>query len=674
MCFHISKREVIFMLKYSTFNIHVLLSRWENSVKRSGSQGRTLAIVGAVIFGLTTGTIGATASTRPVDKRVAGSREGGTVAGTAYKAPLRSLTEHERALLLGQPHDHAHSAQDLTESQTAVEALVRQGKVKLDQPTVTKLSAQAGTVRTGLVGLRTSGLFKSAVAPHLATSARTRSLLTKPAGSANLLAVGDPVPAELPYDQYGRWTVAEILPAGFNSVHLAVSPDGRYIVYVAGSGNNPNSFAAGTYRTIRYDTVLRTYADIPTPSDVFCNGMTYLDNRLVVIGGTEKYATPTNDYIGSKKVYYIDIVGLRYVPFADMAAGRWYPTGTKDGNGNIVVVSGLNGVGQLNDTTEIFNRATLTWTRKPGLQGWGNLYPDLKIVPSGRFIGHEFYTGGHTFGDGAKPPGFWDYENNVYTPVANTIDTQHRDQAAAFFIGDSTKGKIMIAGGGNSDDGVTLKSTAIIDVTANDPTYVPGPDLLSNKMYVLATGLPTGETLVTGGSSIPRDILGSALEAQLLNPEGTAFKTVNPPTVRRGYHSASVLVKDGSVYVAGANMNNADFDTRVERYEPWYMFKADPPSITGISTKALTYGATVTIKTSGVYPIKSVAFVTNKVDTHSGDSNQRTVPGTIVSQTATSVTVKITDNHNEMVPYAYMAFVLDSRGVPNRNAVGVILK
>lgn len=97
--------------------------------------------------------------------------------------------------------------------------------------------------------------------------------------------------------QYGSWGTIE-LPEEFktNTIHAAYLPTGK-VLLVAGSGNNRENF--DTYYNTNSIRVLKTVVlnvetnevkIVPTPSDLFCAGHTFLQSgNLLVAGGTSGY-------------------------------------------------------------------------------------------------------------------------------------------------------------------------------------------------------------------------------------------------------------------------------------------------------------------------------------------------------------------------------------------------
>ncbi len=96
--------------------------------------------------------------------------------------------------------------------------------------------------------------------------------------------------------QFGSWETIE-LPEQYRgqAVHAALLRTGK-VLLIAGSGNNAEDFAAGTFRTIVWDPVSGEAKEVPTPEDLFCSGHAYLPNgNLLVAGGTREYEVLADD-------------------------------------------------------------------------------------------------------------------------------------------------------------------------------------------------------------------------------------------------------------------------------------------------------------------------------------------------------------------------------------------
>ena len=85
----------------------------------------------------------------------------------------------------------------------------------------------------------------------------------------------------------GRWTTAAVtLPV--RSIHSTLLRDGR-VLLIAGSGNDPNAFVAGSFKSSIWNPMTGSFTDVPTPIDVFCAGHVTLPDEPVLIAGGQRH-------------------------------------------------------------------------------------------------------------------------------------------------------------------------------------------------------------------------------------------------------------------------------------------------------------------------------------------------------------------------------------------------
>ncbi|MDI6098413.1 galactose oxidase early set domain-containing protein [Actinoplanes sp. NEAU-A12] len=97
-------------------------------------------------------------------------------------------------------------------------------------------------------------------------------------------------------ERYGHWARLPV-PRDFkvNAIHAALLHTGKMLI-IAGSGNDRDAFEEQSFRTVLYDPRDDEFTEVPTPTDVFCAGHTFLpDGKLLVAGGTKSYEVLAKD-------------------------------------------------------------------------------------------------------------------------------------------------------------------------------------------------------------------------------------------------------------------------------------------------------------------------------------------------------------------------------------------
>jgi hypothetical protein len=476
----------------------------------------------------------------------------------------------------------------------------------------------------------------------------------------------------------GQWTVVE-MPSPVRAIHSVLLHDGR-VLLIAGSGNDRDAFAAGTFKTTVFDPVNYTYTDVPTPADFFCAGHVQLpDGEVLVMGGNKDYASAdgTVGYKGLKTSYIFNPDTMTYTRTNDMIAGHWYPSATEMGNGDVVSLGGLDESAAGTVINERFSAATNTWKGCCDQQTWSfwGLYPAAILLQDGRL----FYSGSHVFGVGLSGTGasLYDYDTGTITDVPGLRKKDERDQSMSVLLPPAQDQKVLTIGGGNhtvSPDAHRL--TDLIDLTAASPAYVPGPDLPQGvyadgspqtgdqgKVYVSAVILPDGKVLETGGAlhTYRED---PVFEASMYDPATNTFDPgLATDPVPRTYHSSAMLLPDGRVLTVGNNPGDGSFDRRISIYSPPYLFRGDRPQITTVASTEWAYGSAQRITTDSA--ITKASLIRPAAVTHSSDPNQRYVDLPLTVVNGNTVDLNLTSNPDLAPPGWYMLSVVGASGVPS---------
>jgi Galactose oxidase-like, Early set domain len=476
----------------------------------------------------------------------------------------------------------------------------------------------------------------------------------------------------------GKW---QVMPyeSTVRGIHAVMLHNGK-VLLVAGSGNDPSAFAAGTFKTAVYDPATGTFTNVATPVDLFCAGHVQLaDGRVLVMGGNKGYpsADGTVGYKGLKNSYIFDPATNTYTRTNDMLAGHWYPSATMFGNGDILSLGGLGEDSTGTTTTDYFSSAQQRWLPMNEVKqtwAWWGLYPAMVLMQDGRL----FYTGSHTFGDGLPGSGasIYNYGSGTITDVPGLQRKDERDQSMSVLLPPAQGQRVLTVGGGNGDAGATAhRLTDIIDLKAAGPQYQPGPLIPQGtltggvpqsgdqgKMYVSLVLLPDGTVFETGGALHNR--ADPVFEASIFDPTTNTFRAgMATDPVPRTYHSSAFLLPDGRVMAVGDNPGNGSFDTRISIYSPPYLFKGARPQIQTVASSNWAYGSTQRITVNSA--VTRASLIRPAAVTHSSDPNQRFVELPMTVRDTNTIDLNVTSNPNLAPPGWYMLFVHNANGVPS---------
>src|SRR5713226_4704034 len=377
----------------------------------------------------------------------------------------------------------------------------------------------------------------------------------------------------------GVWsTLPNAMP--INPVHAALLHTGKVLI-VAGSGNCPPQ-QAGCPQGPQYsqgaallDLSANSIATMPITWDMFCNGMSIMqDGRILINGGTKGYgalavvgATGDTPFTGFANTSIFDPASESFIDIAPTAHGRWYPTVTELNDGRMMTTSGLNDTdGNKNNTSEIWDGQK--WSAEiagnPHILDFPEfefpLYPRMHLLPTG----HVFYS--------APSSATLDFDptSQIWTLVAWTIYPGQHDPNGERTYGSSIllpltpqnnySPKVMIMGGDNPGTDTTELidlSPAGFQLSASCPTYAPcwiqGPKMAQARVEMEATILPNGKVLVDAGSAQDEDVTTASLQAEIYDPATNSFSSAGSNAFPRLYHNVQLLLPDGTVAITGGN-------------------------------------------------------------------------------------------------------------------------
>jgi hypothetical protein len=164
--------------------------------------------------------------------------------------------------------------------------------------------------------------------------------------------------------------------------------------------------------------------------------------------------------------------------------------------------------------------------------------------------------------------------------------------------------------------------------------------------------------LVVGGI----ETLADGGPAEIFDPDDAMSGFAIGPNMQhiRGYHSAALLLPDGSV-VMGGDPNGGT--TPNERYRPSYFFKPRP--IISGSPATIAYGAGFSVQTAVPGSIAEIVLMRAGAVTHGFNQNQRYVGCAMTGHTATEVHATAPPDGNVAPPGWYLLFLVDVDRVPS---------
>jgi hypothetical protein len=386
------------------------------------------------------------------------------------------------------------------------------------------------------------------------------------------------------------------------------------------------------------------------------------------------------DFRGDDRSYEFDPTTEQYTRVGDLKESRWYASLPVLTNGDVLAVSGLDNTGVITETTEEYSPDTKQWNWGPD-QAFPT-YPALfrTAVPDVLFFSGS--SAGYGPADKGRQPGFWNYKKDTFTPVNGLRDTDILETSASVMLppkkgsnDGSQSWRVMLAGGGGvGESPLITKRTDIIDLAAKNPVYTPGPDLPSPLRYVNMTVTPWDEVFAAGGTGDYRAKGNSySYKSVMIDPTTNKVTPMADERVGRGYHSGSLLLKDGRILVFGndplfsdkADTQSGKFEQRLEIYTPAHFFRtSERPVLVGSDNQQINRGQNLTFKSPNGDSIKTARLIPPSSSTHVTNVEQRSVAA-IVKQDGRDIDISIPNDENLLPNGWYMLFVVNGDGMPS---------
>jgi plastocyanin len=393
------------------------------------------------------------------------------------------------------------------------------------------------------------------------------------------------------------------------------------------------------------------------------------NGTILVHGGYHNNFDPPRTPMTEHRAFLFDPTTSTFSPAADMHAGRFYPTTVTMPDGNPITLYGQDNAAAGAPTSSSYEKFT-----PGGVGAWGTLeplpfnyfyYPWTFLLPGGDLFIAGPQKPSRRFDPSVTP--VVDDPGKQYQQLANPQRGVNMDGTAVLLPLQPPhyEARVIVAGGTSNGaawvpgEAGALKTAEWIDLSVPAPAWQALPEMNLPRDKVNSVVLPDGRVLIVGGFETPPD--GGPVE--IFDPmDPTSGFQVGPNLkYARGYHSAAILMPDGSVIIGG-DPNGAN--TPNERYLPSYFFRPRPTITAAPAT--ITHGATFTIDTTVPTEIGQVLLVSPGAVTHGFNHNQRHIGCAIGGTTAGAVTAVAPPNGTIAPPGYYLLFIVDHDRIPSK--------
>lgn len=451
----------------------------------------------------------------------------------------------------------------------------------------------------------------------------------------------------------GKW---EELPGapGVTFMHAMLLANTTRVLFW-GYGPRPDQTRVWDQATGVYAPPTNQPADISPDENLWSGTHSFLNDAagtILVTGGLGGGGADTE-----RRAFFFDPPSLAFSHATELNIGRFYTTSVTLADGRAMVLFGTDskGGGGTAASFEVFTPGGAgAWSAPEALPFNYLFYPWTFVLPGG-----ELFIAGPQ-----KPARRFD---RTVLPVVDNPARQFNQvfpQRGSNMDGTAVilplrppnyAPRVLITGG---DGAGTQQSAEWIDLSAATPTWQALPNLNVPRDKVNSVLLPDGKLLIVGGTLGGAD--GGPVEFFDPDDPGAGFQSGPSMLHIRGYHSAAILLSDGSVLVGGDP--GGDF-TPHERYMPPYFF-ATRPTITGAPPN-IGYGAGFTVNTPQAANIAEVVLLRPGAVTHAFNMSQRYIGCAIVSAAGAAIQVTAPPDGNVAPPGHYLLFVVDGDRVPS---------
>ena len=479
------------------------------------------------------------------------------------------------------------------------------------------------------------------------------------------------------------------LPLQEKPFHAALLPTGKVLLWRNGQDRSYPGYPSSQVR--EFDSKQASLMVVPSATDnIGCSGHSFLsDGRLLVTGGPVSCnPAPCR---GANWAWIYDPTAQQWTKIADMPGagnspdgGRWYPTNTTLQDGRVLVASGRNGNGEVNQSLVMYDPRdsqepwSVVHPNAPPLQ----LYPHMYLVNGGNVLFVNPAPGVPTFSLDPLNPSSFQLFGSLQEPL--------RGGGASALMPNGTKGSshVWVMGGGMGHMPTNLVEKLELPASRKkrrknsvSTTWEGNPawNNIYARHHPTSVTLPDGKILLVGGVT---HLTGDDIpvhDPELFDParpdEGWSVMNPPPSQIARGYHAVSLLLPDARVMVVGGDgvggqATENPNGKKIDIYRPPYLFKRDPLQRPAFVSwpPVVSYGKTysVDVSTPSHKTITQITFIRPAAVTHSVNMSERYVSVKFKGNKRNkTISMTIPENPSLLPPGHYMMFLIDADGVPS---------
>jgi len=496
------------------------------------------------------------------------------------------------------------------------------------------------------------------------------------------------IPADAP--TRGMWSATQTWP--MNGLHAVLLPNGKVLTYGTPL-DTPGTQDGRTYDVwtpgLGFVAAAHATSFEAGRFNSFCSTAAWLnDGRLMVTGG--------NSAVNS--VLMTPGTGAIVNDASPLADQRWYATMLTLPDGRALIVGGMDPYqegmvsnpdtaianGTVSMTPEIYTPGT-GWQSLPGARSRDAFgpdylrasYPRAWVAPNGKVFGISAETMWTLDVAGNGGTGAVTVLGKFKTPASTSapVNVGATNSAVMF-----APGKILQAGGNgyfNGDGYPASNMATVVDINGDTPVLSETARLANARRYINLVVLPDGKVLATGGTKLGNNGGADAVyAAEIWDPATGTWTTGANAAQIRVYHSATLLLPNGTVLSTGGGAPGPVNNQNAELYYPPYLFRtvngsaqlAPRPAMTGISALAFAHGAAVDVEMADSSAVARLVLVGSGTVTHSFNSSQRFIE-LAFTQNGDRLAAAMPTSNATVPPGYYQLIALDAQGVPSRAVI-----